>query len=364
MKTLPMHKIVTKTGSVALLFFNLWFTACAQSPIASPNNQTSTPEKSPPITSQSGKPQSPVIETKPNKQIEKEIWTGESGGFLIRWTTADLIAQSVSDKKAVFSARDFADKGFEQYYKSVKERKDLGKDLKAEIDFYNRHFRLLSVVGSLISFEDNLDASSKILKLPAKENFAYRDIIESRFLTIDLTKPGELLYLSDDDEPSSEIDLTKPGKAIQLTDLFSEQDILQALLKDAIIKRAMSLAKQSKQIKQPTNLGELLAVLEGNLGVKNCPFDFADDYLTRFAFHHVENDKVAVRLSLSSGNTACKGEKAQLGLLLPIPASLKESLTLADSNKQGFLMKQQAMKFTPKQETYVGFDDESIVEKK
>ena len=346
-------KADNKIASTVLIIFTLCFTACGQANPSAQKNQTSTATKN--VNSQpTASPNNP-----PN-QMGKEIWSGESAGFQIRWATGDLTAAPVAGAENVFSARDFARRGFEQYYKSVKERKDLDKDLKPEIDFYNRHFRLLSVVGSLVSFEDNLDAYSKILKMPAKENFAYRDVIESRFLTIDLAKPGELSNLVEDDLPTTEVDPAHPGKAVLLTDLFAEQDILQALLKDAVINRALSLAKESKQIKQPTNLTELMTLLEGNLGVNNCPFSFSDDYLTRFAFHHLENDKVAVRLSLTPGNQACHGQKAQLGLLLPIPPSLKESLALADSNKQGFLMRQQAIKFTPKQETYVGFGDESL----
>src|SRR5262249_23767594 len=44
----------------------------------------------------------------------KNIWEGQSGGFMIRWSTSDIIAQSTSNlKKVVFSARALAQKDLE-----------------------------------------------------------------------------------------------------------------------------------------------------------------------------------------------------------------------------------------------------------
>src|SRR2546428_7270110 len=41
----------------------------------------------------------------------KNIWEGKSGGFIIRWSTSDIMAQSTSNlKKVVFSARSLAQK--------------------------------------------------------------------------------------------------------------------------------------------------------------------------------------------------------------------------------------------------------------
>src|SRR5206468_2838286 len=67
-------------------------------------------------------------------------------------------------------------------------------------------------------------------------------------------------------------------------------------------------------------------------------FELRPDVLTRFAFHHLEGDTVAVRLGLPPHSGAIRTEHQQLGLLLPIPHSLKQELGLATSRQQRFLM--------------------------
>ncbi len=350
-----MLKTISHFAAAAgLIIFVFCFSVCSQKKSSAQNNQSRT------ATKNADAPSSNTTPGNPSNESPKEIWSGASANFLIRWATDDLTAAAKSE--IVFSARSFAASGYKQYYQSVTERTDLDKDLKPEVDFYNRHFKLLSIVGSLISFEDNLDASSKIYKMPSREVYAYRDKIESRFLTIDLAKTGDLNYSVEDGEPTGEIDSTQTGKAVFLTDLFSEQDILRALLNDAVIKRALSKAKKGKP---PMSLSELTSRLEEqDLIAGNCVFYLPDDYLTRFAFHHIENNKIAVRLSLQPTIQACRGQKAQLGLLLPIPTALNKSLALADSAKQGFLMKRQEMTNKLKEETYVGFDENDAPPKK
>jgi hypothetical protein len=63
-----------------------------------------------------------------------------------------------------------------------------------------------------------------------------------------------------------------------------------------------------------------------------------DDFLRHFAFHHVEGNKVAVRIGLSHGAEVWRGHLTQMGLLLPIPARLSRPLEAAAKGREGFLM--------------------------
>ena len=62
------------------------------------------------------------------------------------------------------------------------------------------------------------------------------------------------------------------------------------------------------------------------------------DFLTRFAFHHLEGDLVAVRLNLPSIAFAYRSQ--QIGLLLPIPSELRQPFALAAIGHEGFFMKE------------------------
>jgi hypothetical protein len=57
------------------------------------------------------------------------------------------------------------------------------------------------------------------------------------------------------------------------------------------------------------------------------------------AFHHLEGNKVAVRIAFGYDNQSCRGNKFVVGILLPIPASLKPALDSAAKREEGFLMK-------------------------
>jgi hypothetical protein len=56
------------------------------------------------------------------RESEKLIWAGESGGFAIRWTTADLQAQSLKRPGQIaFSAAALAKQGFDRYLPLARE---------------------------------------------------------------------------------------------------------------------------------------------------------------------------------------------------------------------------------------------------
>jgi hypothetical protein len=117
------------------------------------------------------------------------------------------------------------------------------------------------------------------------------------------------------------IDLAKPGKVTKLTDYFAEQDVLQALLADHVIQKALAGLSRQTAPRTLAELPELFAANDYALG--DLDFELRPDFLTRFVFHHIEGDKIAVRLGLPPHSGANRSAHQQLGLLLTIPATLK-----------------------------------------
>jgi hypothetical protein len=173
----------------------------------------------------------------------------------------------------------------------------------------------------------------------------------NRFTAIDLKKPGGVskkqVKLTDYFRFRKFLTglVTPPlvsKKQVKLTDYFPEKAIYQALLADLRVQKA--LARREPPLPQsPRNLAELYTGLKDALFDDGfCSYMLPEDFLTRFAFHHLEGDKVSVRLALPYFGEVCRGQYLELELLLPVPESLKESLALAVSGKEGFLMQDQS----------------------
>lgn len=244
---------------------------------------------------------------------QRMIWTGRSAGFTIQWSTTDINARRAGGA-LLFSAKSLAQTGFKEF-------RDINTDSttgQADKCVYQRNFTLLSVVGSIISFRDNNYSSCEGEAHPAGE---------TRYTAIDLVKPGAVSY-----KDEMEFDLNDPGKAVKLTDIFDETDIFNALRADSLVKEAFADSPS-----QPRSLNELVESFGGQVSDKHC-YSVDRDMFTRFAFHHLENGKVAVRLGFS-GAGPCREYLTEIGILLPIPPSLKTALAQAESGKEGFLMK-------------------------
>jgi hypothetical protein len=253
----------------------------------------------------------------PEQKKGQVIWTGKSGGFEIRWTTADIQARPLKKPGgAVFSAAQLSRRGFQTF---ISPPNLTGSEKHIA---YGRTFTLLSVVGSIVSLKDELYYEITPSAHPGGE---------IRFTAIDLAKPGKV---PDPWAKEEGLSLTELGKVAKLTDYFPEQEVLKALLDQAIIQEALSG-------ESPPSLAQLFNLLkEQHIMINDIPYLFPQDFLTRFAFHHLEGEKVAVGLSLSAGG-AFRSLPPELVLLLPIPPALKNSLALAASGQEGFLRRDQ-----------------------
>ena len=121
----------------------------------------------------------------------------------------------------------------------------------------------------------------------------------------------------------------KTDTSIRMQNLFSEQDILNALQKNELIQDYLIEQKPS------SSLESLFDNLDGE-----CDFYFTMGILENFAFHHLKDNQVEVRIGVSYGCEVMRGNFEQIALSLPIPKSIKKSIkkALKRAEKKGTLM--------------------------
>jgi hypothetical protein len=227
--------------------------------------------------------------------LGKPIWRGNSAGYQVRWTTADLVALPPAGGKPLFSARTMALKDFAEVDPQGKSGCEQSRELS-----------VLSLVGTFVSYQQADDVSCPGAAHPGAQ---------TRYQTLNLARTAQLPLL---------------------TDLFSEASVLTSLLAEPTIRAAL---RDLKPAKLPSTTQQLVALLNQWSG--SCSYSFPKDLLSRFAFHHLEGDKVAVRIGLSHGCEAMRGNLYPLGILLPIPNALRLPLSKAQARQVGFLMKDQ-----------------------
>lgn len=230
------------------------------------------------------------------------FWAGESGGYRFRWTRHDLTAVRADRKGTIYSARRDILAEYDKIYKE-EAAQDPGQKCDASTEL-----RPLSLVGPILSYQ--------------RED--YVNCVPSAHPSL------TTFYVA--------MDVSHPKRPLSLTDLFPDRDVLNALLADPLIRDALSNLKATTP---PKTTGELLQKI-GKYGYVSGDgrYYLQNDLLRHFAFHHIEGNKVAVRIGLSHGAEVWRGHLTQMGLLLPIPPRLKRSLGLAAQSRAGFLMNQ------------------------
>jgi hypothetical protein len=248
----------------------------------------------------------------PSKQkADRVIWAGESGGFKIRWSDNNLQAIPLkSQNRVVFSAHSLAQQEF-ALFKAAEEKYGFkGRYCEVVCDY-----KILAVAGSILNLFEGRGVDCENTAHPSETN---------RFTVIDLKKTGDF-----------------SRRRVKLTDYFSESAVYQAFLADRRVQEVLA-RREAPLLPSPRNLSELYASLKDVLlNDGECSYRIPEDFLTRFAFHHLEGDKVAVRLALPYFGEVCRGQYLEMDLLLPMPAGLKEPLGLAALEKEGFLMQAQ-----------------------
>jgi hypothetical protein len=254
--------------------------------------------------------------TLPEEPPDKRPWRAKDGNLTLDWDGGDLSAV-VNGREVSHIFRRISNA------RTARIRRDSGYN-DCEV---SHSFRLASVVGYLVSFEQ-----SEVM-------FCGTTSIDWRYTSIDLQKLSKL-DLPSFSELENDDPLNRPGTPlISLADWFTEDDIFQALLANKEIAAGLARAVNLGTLKQPpSNLFEFRKLFTsidydtfGNLF-------FEEDFLTRFAFHHMDGEKVYIWISLTPTSHAAQAGQHHLEIALPIPEKLRSDLLQSKSQMMGFLM--------------------------
>ncbi|MFP2933188.1 hypothetical protein ACLESO_50190 [Pyxidicoccus sp. 3LG] len=131
-------------------------------------------------------------------------------------------------------------------------------------------------------------------------------------------------------------DVTKDKGAFSLLGVFPEKDVLEALKADRFIRKHIRDEAAFKKARTVEALLQSLGAGEDCVGFE---YGGLESVKRSVAFHHVEGNKVAVRISFGYAAEACRGQHFVVGVLVPIPASLRPAFERAARREEGFLMK-------------------------
>ncbi len=227
------------------------------------------------------------------------FWKESSGPYNIEWSAADLKATRSDTGAAIFDAAAETKK----QWKSMK-----NDDPNASLDF-ERRYRLLSLVGPYLSFEqyDGCDCGGA-----HPEEY-------TRFRTVDLSRGGA---------------------DAKLNEIFPDSQLLRALLDDRIVKGALGKISLATAKAEPKSVAQLLQALDPKqVKLQDCSYHFnKDTFLSSFAFYDFKGANASVRISLSHAVEICRGQMIQLGLNLSASESLRTALVGAKQNHSGLLM--------------------------
>jgi hypothetical protein len=243
---------------------------------------------------------------------EAPTWTGESGGFTVRISRQEL--RAVRGERTVLSLAARHQPWLAELEKEARNyaagmAADEGDLPSAEVES-REEYAPLSLVGPFLSL-----ASSSYSYWPGAAHPNGSEALET-------------------------IDLRAPGTPVRLDQIFTDAQILAALLDDREVR---------PYVKGDTP--HTLEELAQTLGEEDAPCEhrFVDSMLEHFAFYDVVGEKVAVRIATEAPRSynceVVPGTLIQLSLLLDIPAALKSELSGARDGSAGFLMKAAGIRF-------------------
>lgn len=227
------------------------------------------------------------------------FWKGSSGPYNIEWSAANLRATRSDTGAVVFDAGAEAKQAW----------KNLAKDDSDASFQFEQSYRLLSLVGPYLSFQEFVSCDCGGAH-PSES---------SRFRTVDLSRGGA---------------------DAELNEVFPDSQVLKALLDDRIVKGALGKSGSVPAKAEPKSVKQLLDALDGKtFKLKECSYGFyKDTFLSDFALYDFNGADASVRISLPHAVEICRGQMTQLGLTLSAPGSLRTALAGAKQNHAGLLM--------------------------
>ncbi len=234
---------------------------------------------------------------------EDIFWKGKSGNYYLIWSNEDLYLSENEDTQTRSFWKETVAENFENLSQS-------SNGLKCN---YKREVELLSLVGNLVTIYDKETIICGIAS-------TFPNII-----TFDLSKIQKLPKLN------SVADVT----GVKLTDIFSEEELFQALSNSKEVKAFLNKRKLAEY---PKKLNQLLKVIDAEYSRREVG-DYALDDLDSFAFNYVEDNKISVRLFLMPTSGYNQNTTKTIDLLIRVPDKFKSEIENAGKLREGFLMK-------------------------
>ncbi|HEV7588361.1 MAG TPA: hypothetical protein VGO40_09625 [Longimicrobium sp.] len=234
---------------------------------------------------------------------QQVIWRGRSAGYDVTWSDRDIAARRAGDGVLVFSARHIADAEWRQM--------QTNRDEAVPVREYERKVRLLSVVGSILSLEEATYCDCG----------GAHPISWTRFVSYDVAR-GTVAH----------------PRPVAATEVVPEAALLRALTADRLIRQAMDSA-HVRSFASLRALTEALKTHEIKPALGECTYGLGEEFPTEFAFHHVENGRVAIRFSLAHYVEVCRGMMIQVGVLVPPLPRWTAAFDAASARRAGYLMK-------------------------
>jgi hypothetical protein len=234
---------------------------------------------------------------------QQVIWRGRSAGYDVTWSDRDVAARRASDGALVFSARSITDAEWREMQSD--------HDEAVPVREYERKYRLLSVVGSILSLEEATYCDCG----------GAHPISWTRFVSYDVARGT----------------VARPHP-VAATEVVPEAALLRALTADRLIRQAMD----SAHVRSFPTLRALTETLKTHAiqpAQGDCTFGVGEEFPTELAFHHVENGRVAVRFSLGHYVEVCRGMMIQVGVLVPPLPRWAAAFAAAGRRRAGYLMK-------------------------
>lgn len=236
-------------------------------------------------------------------RAQQVIWRGRSAGYDVTWSDRDVSARRAGDGAVVFSVRRIAEA----------EYRAMASDHDAEVPLreYERRYRLLSVVGSILSLEEATYCDCG----------GAHPISWTRFVSYDLARGT----------------VARP-RPVAATQVVPEAALLRALTSDRLIRQAMD----SAGVRSFASLRGLTETLKTHAiwpARDDCSYGVGEQFPTEFALHHVQDGRVAVRFSLGHYVEVCRGMMTQVGVLVPVSPAWDAAIRAAASRRAGYLMK-------------------------
>lgn len=146
------------------------------------------------------------------------------------------------------------------------------------------------------------------------------------------------------------VDVRSPRREVRLTDLFPQAAVRDALWSDPVVRKALAGGGVRTR---PATAAALVKALELKSfgGDEGMTYQFMPNFLSQFAFHHLEGDRVAVRLNVPWSAEIYRFQSTEIGILLPIPPGLRGPLRRAAAGREGFLARNAARQFGDKSTT-------------